>query len=279
MQTERRRADVVEVQGRKIPSLGLGTWQLQGDECVEAVRDALEIGYRHIDTAQAYENEAEVGRGIRESGVPRDEVFLTSKVWWENLDRPECLATARQSNERLGGEWIDLMLIHWPNEELPLDEPLVALEHLQAEGIIRHYGVSNFTPSLLQRALDRAPILCNQVEYHPFLAQDELLEMAREHDLMLTAYSPVAQGKVTEDETLREIGRQHGKTPAQVALRWLLQQDNVAAIPRSSSAEHRRENFDVFDFELEDEEMECIAALDEGLRLIDPSFAPDWEAA
>lgn len=269
----------VEVQGERVPSLGFGTWQLHGDECASAVADALRIGYRLVDTAQQYGNEAAVGAGIRASGVDRDEVWVATKVWWENLSYEECLESAEASLARLGLVRIDLLLIHWPNEALSMDEPLSAMKKLRDAGTIRHIGVSNFPPSLLQKALDRARLLTNQVEYHPFLAQDRLLEMAEENDLMLTAYSPLAQARVLADSTLQEIGRAHGKTPVQVALRWLLQQPRVAAIPKASSAEHRRENLKVFDFELSRHEMERISGLDRGVRLVDPEFAPEWESS
>lgn len=269
----------VEVQGERVPALGFGTWQLRGDECTEAVADALQLGYRHVDTAQRYGNETAVGAGIRASGVDRDKVWVTTKVWWESLSYEECLESAKASLARLGLARLDLLLIHWPNEALAMDEPLSAMKKLKDGGTIRHIGVSNFTPSLLQKALDRARILTNQVEYHPFLGQDRLLEMAEENDLMLTAYSPLAQTRVLQDPTLREIGKAHGKSPAQVTLRWLLQQPRVAAIPRASSAEHRRENLNVFDFELNSHEMDRISGLDRGVRLVDPEFAPEWEAS
>ena len=267
----------VSLAGEDVPALGFGTWQVQGRECRDAVADALELGYRHIDTAEAYENEEAVGRGLRESRVDRDDVFITTKVWWKELAHDECISATEDSLRRLGLSRIDLLLIHWPDESVPLDEPLGAMQQLREDGKIRHMGVSNFTPSLLEEALEKAPVVCNQVEYHPFLAQNELVGMAQEHGLMLTAYSPLARAEVTDSDTLRDIGSAHGKTPAQVALRWLLQQKQVAAIPRAKSADHRRENFEVFDFELSGEEMGRIAALDEGLRLVDPDFAPDWE--
>jgi 2,5-diketo-D-gluconate reductase B len=267
----------VEVGDERIPALGLGTWEVEGEACVEAVADALDRGYRHIDTAEAYGNEEEVGRGIRRSGVDRDEIFVTTKVWWRDLSHEDCLRAAGESLRRLGLERLDLLLIHWPDPDVPVERPLEAMQTLREEGKLRHLGVSNFTPSLLEEALEHAPVVCNQVEYHPFLAQDSLLALAREHGLLLTAYSPLARGRVMEDGTLREIGAEHGKTPAQVTLRWLVQQDRLAAIPRARSADHRRENLEIFDFELSDEEMARIAALDEGLRLIDPDFAPEWE--
>jgi 2,5-diketo-D-gluconate reductase B len=267
-----------EIQGTEVPALGLGTWMLEGRECREAVRDALEIGYRHLDTAQAYGNEEEVGRGLADSGVPRDEVWLTTKLWLENLDHDKAIESARGSLRRLGTDYVDLLLIHWPpTSDLPIAEPLRAMRRLQGDGLVRHIGVSNFPPSLLDQALDEAEIFCEQVEYHPFLAQDPLLQACEEWDLLLTAYSPLARGEVLEDETLREIGRRHGKGPAQVTLRWLLQQEQVAAVPKAASAEHRRSNFEVFDFELSLDEMEAIHGLARGERIVDPEFAPRWE--
>jgi len=269
----------VEIQGTKVPALGFGTWQLHGDACVQAVADALRLGYRHVDTAEAYDNEADVGEGVRRSGLPREDVWITTKVWWDDLGRNECLAQVTASLERLKTPYVDLALIHWPNEDLPMEEPLQALRELKADGKVRHMGVSNFTPSLLEKAVDMAPVLCNQVEYHPYLAQTEVLDVAEKHDLMVTAYCPLARGRVADDTLLTEIGREHGRTGAQVALRWLVQQPRVAAIPRASSPEHRRENLEALDFELSGSEMERIASLDEGTRIIDPAFAPEWEGA
>jgi 2,5-diketo-D-gluconate reductase B len=269
--------EFLELNSDLVPKLGFGTWQITGPECVDAVRDALEIGYRHLDTAQMYGNEEQVGEAIAASGVDRDEIFLTTKVWWENLEHDRFLQSTDESLSRLGTDYVDLLLIHWPNEELPLDEPLAAMRRLQIDGRARHLGVSNFTPELLKMAAARVPIECNQVEYHPFLAQDELLAEVRERGMMLTAYSPLARGAVAEDPVLAEIAEVHRKTPSQIALRWLLQQERVAAIPKAATAEHRRDNFEVFDIRLSDDEMQRISSLDRGQRLVDPDFAPDWE--
>lgn len=268
-----------EIQGVAVPALGLGTWELRAEECVEAVVDALEIGYRHLDTAQAYENEEAVGRGLARSGVPREEVWLTTKVWMGDLGFDDVIRTTELSLRRLDVDYVDLLLIHWPNEDVSLSETLSAMRRLQEDGAVRHLGVSNFPPDLLDDALDEAEILCNQVEYHPFLAQDHVLEICHEWDLLLTAYSPIARGRVTEDETLQAIAQAHGKTPAQVSLRWLLQQAQVATIPKAASPEHRRANFDVFDFRLSSDEMDRIHGLARGERILDPEFAPDWEPA
>lgn len=266
-----------EIQGIRVPVLGLGTWQLEGKTCERAVKEALDLGYRHVDTAQLYGNEAEVGRALRASGVPREEIFLTTKIWMESLDRASVLRTGGESLRRLDTDYVDLLLIHWPSRTVPLEETLEAFRQLREQGRAKAIGVSNFPPSLLRRALEIAPVFCNQVELHPYLGQAALLDMARGHDLLLTAYSPLARGEVEQDRTLREIGRRHGKTPSQVTLRWLVQQDHVAAIPKASSAGHLRANLDIFDFVLSEEEMRRISELDRGRRLINPPIAPDWE--
>ncbi len=266
----------LEIQGSTVPKLGFGTWEILGRDCEEAVADALEIGYRHIDTAQAYDNEAEVGKAIAASGISRKELWLTTKLWREEYGRVR--DSAQESLERLQVSCIDLLLLHWPNDDVPLDATLDALAGLREEGLIKHFGVSNFPAGMLRAALGMAPVFTDQVEFHPFLGQDELVELATERDFMVTAYSPLARGKVLEDETLRAIGEAHGKTAGQVALRWLLDKPNVSTIPKASSHERRVENFEVFDFELSDEERAQIDALPKDERVIDPGFAPDWNA-
>lgn len=267
----------LEIQGDRVPALGFGTWQLEGHACVEGVEDALAIGYRHIDTAQGYDNEEQVGDGIRRNGISRDDIFLVTKVRPSNFRHDDAQTSTRASLQKLGTDYVDLLLLHWPNEDVPLEETLGALAELQQEGAVRHIGVSNFPPSLAARANDITRIFANQVEYHPFLSQPKLRRQAVELDYMLTAYSPLGQGRVMEDETLAEIGRAHDKSAPQVALRWLLQQDHVSAIPKAASEEHRRSNFDIFDFELSEDEMRRIDELDEGRRIIDPEDGPDWE--
>jgi 2,5-diketo-D-gluconate reductase B len=262
----------------RVPALGFGTWQLKGTEARTAVEHALDLGYRHLDTAQVYENEAEVGTGLKASGVDRGDVWLTTKVSPEKLQRRDVIESVEASLRRLGTDYVDLLLIHWPDPEVPIAETLGALQDLRDEGKTRYLGVSNFTPPLVREALEIEPgLITNQVEYHPYLSQEPLLKLLRERGMFLTAYSPIAQGEVMEDEVIQEIAEVHGKTPAQVVLRWHLQQDRVATIPRASSAEHREANFAVFDFELSDEEMERVHGLDRGERLVDPDFAPDWE--
>ena len=249
------------IEGEKVPSLGLGTWRLSGEECTRVVERALALGYRHIDTAQMYANEGEVGRGIRNSGVDREEIFLVTKVRTSSFSHDNVLRSTRESLKKLKTEYVDLLLMHWPNPSVPLEETLGAMRELQEEGSVKHVGASNFPPPMVEEAIEYATVFCNQVEYHPYRMQDELLEQAREMDYLLTAYSPVAKGRVLNDATLQEIGEAHGKTPAQVALRWLIQQEKVVAIPKAASEVHLRSNFEVFDFELSNEEMEQVFAL------------------
>jgi 2,5-diketo-D-gluconate reductase B len=249
------------IKGEKVPLLGLGTWRLSGQECVRAVEHALALGYRHIDTAQMYGNEGEVGRGIQNSGVDREDVFLVTKVRTSSFSHENVIRSTRESLKKLRIDRVDLLLMHWPNPSVPLGETLGAMRELQEEGSVKHVGVSNFPPSMVEEAARHATVFCNQVEYHPYTAQDELLDQAKELDYLLTAYSPVARGRVSNDATLQEIGEAHGKTPAQVALRWLIQQEKVAAIPKAASEDHLRSNFDIFDFELSNEEMERVCAL------------------
>jgi 2,5-diketo-D-gluconate reductase B len=268
----------LEIQGTTVPKLGFGTWQIEGPECQEAVEDALAIGYRHVDTARAYGNEEHVGRGLTAAGVPRNEFYLTTKIWREEYAPDDLRRAAEDSLQNLQVNCLDLLLLHWPNPEFPFEETLGALVGLRDEGLILHLGVSNFPAATLREALEVAPIFADQVEFHPFLGQDELVALAAEKDFMVTAYSPLARGKVPEDPTLRAIGEAHGKTAGQVALRWLLDKPQVSTIPKASSHERRVENFEVFDFELTDEEQERIEALPKGERIIDPGFGPDWDA-
>jgi 2,5-diketo-D-gluconate reductase B len=267
---------VVRVQGAVVPALGFGTWQIEGNDAREAVRDALEIGYRQIDTAKAYGNEREVGEGLKESGVPREEIWLTTKVPHDEASPAQVREAAESSLELLGVDYVDLLLLHWPSPDVPLGETIVALDLLRRDGKARHIGVSNFPAGLLSQAREIAPLLCDQVEYHPFLDQKKLLKLAEEHDLLITAYSPLAHGKVPDDAALKEIGEAHGKTAGQVALRWLLDQPNVSPIPKASSHERRVENFEVFDFELSDEERKRIDDLPKDVRTANPPWAPDW---
>ena len=271
-----REATVLDIQGTRIPRLGYGTWMVTGADATEGVRDALEIGYRHIDTARAYENEAEVGAGIAASGVDRGDIWLTTKIWLDEYEPDRLERAAEDSLRKLGTDYVDLLLLHWPNADVPVEHSLQAMRDLQENGRVRHIGVSNFPAEMLARALEIAPLLADQVEYHPFLDQAALLELSRLHDLTLTAYSPLAHGKVVGHPELTAIGEQYGKSAGQVALRWLLDQPNVTTVPKASSHERREENFAVFDFTLSDADRERIAALPKDVRTVNPSWAPDW---
>lgn len=271
-----REDTVLRIQGTEIPRLGFGTWLITGRAATDGVRDALEIGYRHIDTARAYENEAEVGAGTAASGVDRGDFWLTTKIWLDDYEPARLKRAVEDSLRQLRTDYVDLLLLHWPSADVPVEHLLQAMRELQEEGKIRHLGVSNFPAGMLARALEIAPLLADQVEYHPFLAQDALLALARQHDLTLTAYSPLAHGRVVGDPELTAIGEQYGKSAGQVALRWLLDQPNVTTAPKASSHERRQENFEVFDFELSDADRERIAALPKDVRMTDPSWAPDW---
>ena len=269
-------AQTISIQGVELPKLGFGTFRLPGDDCREGVRDALEIGYRHIDTARGYENEREVGQGLADSGVPREEIWLTTKVPPDMASAAGVRESAEDSLRRLDTDYLDLLLLHWPAPDVPIEETIGALAALQDEGKIRRFGVSNFPAGHLRRALDHGSVFADQVEYHPFLAQDALLELGHDRDVLITAYAPLAQGKVTRDAVIREIAEAHDKTPGQVALRWLLDQPHVAAIPKTATHERRAENFGVFDFSLTDDERARIDALPKDQRDFDPPWAPDW---
>lgn len=269
----------VAAHGANIPAIGLGTWELQGPTCARIVEQALRLGYRHVDTAQIYENEREVGEGVRASGVRRADVFVTTKVWSTHFAPNDLLRSAKESLARLRMTEVDLLLLHWPNPQVPLEETLGALAQARQLGLTRHIGVSNFTVALIEEAVAKssAPLVCNQVEYHPFLDQTKVLAACRAHGLAVVAYSPVAKGRFKESEALKRIGARHGKTAAQVCLRWLLQQ-NVVVIPRTSKVERLSENIDVFDFALTDAEMSEIFAMGSRAgRLTNGSFAPQWD--
>jgi 2,5-diketo-D-gluconate reductase B len=270
----------VEAQGARIPALGLGTWQLDGSATRRMVGYALEIGYRHIDTAQMYGNETEVGAATADSGLTRDEVWLTTKIWPDNFRDGALQRAAEQSVRRLRTV-PDLLLLHWPNPSVPLAETMRALNDAKRRGLARHIGISNFTVALIQEALARSeePLIVDQVEYHPYLNQDAVREELRANGMGLIAYSPLAKGKVFNDPTLIRIGQRHGKNPGQVTLRWLIQQGGVAAIPRSSREAHAQANFDIFDFTLSEVEMAEIFALARpGGRQINPAgMAPRWD--
>ena len=264
-----------------IPVLGCGTWELRGELCASIVAEALKIGFRHIDTAQGYDNEAAVGAGIRASGIRRDDVFVTTKVRPQLVSQGALQRSVEESLERLGLDYVDLLLIHWPNPAIAVSESMAALGDARRRGLTRHIGVSNFTIATLDEAVrvSPEPIVTNQIEYHPFLDQDRLLGAIRGHGLAVTAYCPIALGKVVGDPVIGAIAQAHGKTEAQVTLRWLVQQGDVIAIPRTSKVERLRENFDVFDFELTGTEMSRMSGLKRpGSKFINqPGWVPAWD--
>lgn len=269
----------LKIDNQKIPAVGLGTWQMKGKECTKAVEMALNSGYRHIDTAQVYENEEEVGRGIENSKIDRDEIWLTTKVWRDNLNQENLKESVEESLRKLKTDYVDLLLIHWPFPEMDLEEVLNEMAEVVEEGKARNIGVSNFNSSQMEKAVELSdiPILTNQVEYHPFLDQSEVIKKSRELDMMLTAYSPLARGDVMGNDTLKRLADKYDKSEAQVSLRWLIQQKNVSAIPKASSRDHIQQNLEIFDFKLSEKEMEQISNLKENDRKIDPSFAPEWD--
>jgi diketogulonate reductase-like aldo/keto reductase len=269
----------IEANGAKIPAIGLGTWELRGRICARLVEQAIRLGYRHIDTAQVYENEREVGEGLRASRVRRDDVFVTTKIWTTHFAPNDLERSTKESLTKLRLSEVDLLLLHWPNPQVPLSETLGALARVKKLGMARHIGVSNFTVALIDEAVAACPepLACDQVEYHPYLDQTKVKDACGRHGMAVVAYSPVAKGRIRGDETLAGIGQAHGKTAAQVCLRWLVQQE-VAAIPRTSKIERLSENIEIFDFVLSEDEMRRISEMGSAKgRLTDYAFAPKWD--
>jgi 2,5-diketo-D-gluconate reductase B len=261
--------------GVQMPLIGLGTWALRGEEGSAAVKRALEVGYRHIDTAEGYGNEAEVGEGIRRAGLPREELFITTKVGMNHLRQDDVLRACEGSLQRLGLDYVDLYLVHWPNREIPMAETFSALARLHADGRVRHVGVSNFYEFHLREAVlvSPVPIAANQVEYHPYLNQRELLGWCRERGIVVESYSPIAQGRILEDPFLMDLAAKHGRSVAQVCLRWLTQ-IGVPAIPKASSEEHLRANLDLFDWVLDADDLARIEAIPHLLSMVNASVFP-----
>ena len=269
----------VEAGGMRMPAVGLGTWELRDRDCVRLVQDAVKIGYRHFDTAQAYENEAEVGEGLRASGLPRNEAFVTTKIWQTNHAPADFARAFKESLSKLKLDHVDLLLLHWPSKEIPLADTIGALCKVKQEGGARHVGVSNFTVALLDDAvrLSSEPIVCNQIEVHPYLDQSKVIAACRKHGVGVVAFSPIARGDLTEDGVLAAIGRRHGKSAAQVSLRFLVQR-GLGIVPRTSKFERLKENIALFDFELSDTEMLEIAALSgTAHRIVDRPHSPVWD--
>ncbi|MCE5976541.1 aldo/keto reductase [Pseudomonas sp. JR33AA] len=266
--------------GLDLPAIGLGTWPMTGSECTQAVRQALDVGYRHIDTATAYENEAAVGQALRDSDVPREQIHLTTKVWWDRLEPNAMRQSLENSLRALGTEQVDLFHIHWPGKDWDLARSIDALVALRDEGKARHIGVANFPLGLLRQVVETlgAPLSAIQVEYHVLLSQQPLLDFARSHDLLLTAYTPLARGQAAAQPVIQAIARKHGVLPSQVALKWLVDQDGVAAIPKASSRENQLANLAALTVQLDDEDRTAIAGLPKDQRVVSPPFAPDWNS-
>ena len=265
----------------QLPVLGLGTFRLKGQQVIDSIRSALELGYRHIDTAQVYGNEAEVGQAIAESGVPRDELFVTTKIWIENLAAHKLIPSLADSLAKLGMRQVDLTLIHWPSPKdvITVAEYMTALLEAKAQGLTRHIGVSNFTIDHLQQALGvvgAKQIATNQIEIHPYLQNRKLVAFAQQQGIHLTAYMPLAYGKVLDDPAIQRIATAHDASAAQVTLAWLLQQ-GFAVIPSSTKRAHQESNLMASNLRLTEHDLADIAELERNQRLANPDFAPAWD--
>jgi 2,5-diketo-D-gluconate reductase B len=269
----------LDTQGITMPKLGLGTFKLTGDGCVAGVASAIELGYRHIDTAEMYGNEAEVGAGIKASGIARKDLHVTTKVWHENL-APDAIKKAFDTSiKKLGLDMIDLYLVHWPSKGMNLPVIFETLMKLKEEGRIRALGVANFPVKLMKQAVEEigAPVACNQVEYHALLSQAPLLTYLQSKSIPLVAYCPLGQGRLADNDAMKKVAAKHGVSAAQVALKWLLDQDGVAAIPKASRKESQQANLDAWKVTLDDEDRKVIAGLSKTERFVNPGFAPDWD--
>ncbi|QXI45940.1 MULTISPECIES: aldo/keto reductase [Pseudomonas] len=266
--------------GLNLPAIGLGTWPMTGTECTQAVRQALELGYRHIDTASAYANEADVGQALRDSDVPREQIHLTTKVWWDRLAPKAMRQSLEDSLRAIGTEQVDLFHIHWPGKDCDLARSIETLVALRDEGKARSIGVANFPLGLLRQVVETlgAPLSAIQVEYHVLLGQPALLDYARRHDLLLTAYTPLARGQAAAHPVIQAIAGKHGVLPSQVALKWLLDQDGVAVIPKASSRANQLANLAALNVQLDDQDRAAIAGLPKDQRVVSPAFAPDWDS-
>jgi 2,5-diketo-D-gluconate reductase B len=272
--------DNIKTQGINLPQLGLGTFRMQGDVCRAAVESALALGYRHIDTAEMYANEDAIGPAIAESGVARNDLHVTTKVWHENLASDAIRRAFDTSLKKLRLDHVDLYLVHWPSRSMNLPAVFETLMQLKEDGRTRAIGVANFTLPLLKTVVEeiKAPIACNQVEYHVMRDQTKVLDYLRANSIPLVAYCPLAQGRAASDETLTAIARKHNASAAQVALKWLLDQDGVAAIPKASRPESQKANLGALQVQLDDEDRKKIAALPKDQRFVNPAFAPAWDS-
>ena len=269
----------VEAHGARIPQIGLGTMTLKGDICVQAVKSALQVGYRHLDTAWFYGNEKEVGEGLRQSGMKREDVFICTKVRETHLEPDKFRQSLSESLANLQLPWVDLLLIHWNNKDIPFKTSVGALCKAKKDGLAKHVGVANFTTRMLDEAwaVTTEPLVCNQIEMHPFINQDKVVAASKKHGMAVVAYCPIARGKVPGADVLERIGKVHGKSAAQVSLRYLVER-GVCAIPRSSNPEHLKANLDVYDFELSAAEMAELKALNaNNMRVVNPPHAPQWD--
>jgi diketogulonate reductase-like aldo/keto reductase len=271
----------VMANGAAIPALGLGVFRMSGEDVERMVPAALEAGFTHFDTAQVYLNEADLGRAIAKAGVKRDQLFLTTKVWVENYPADKFAASVDESLDKLRTDHVDLLLLHWPSDKVPLAEQIASLNAVKAAGRARHIGVSNLPTRLMAEAiaLSDAPLVTNQVEYHPYLDQSPVLAATRAAGLALTAYYAMADGKVIDDPAIQAIGRRHGKSAAQVVLRWLVQQEGVVALSKTANPKRATENIAIFDFALSDQEMAALHALArrDGRIVSPPGLAPEWD--
>jgi 2,5-diketo-D-gluconate reductase B len=275
---------VVEVNGATIPAIGLGTMTLKEQACIDAVKTALKLGYRHLDTAERYGNEEWVGEGLHqglaETGLKREDVFVTTKVYWDKLAPGDFERSVEESLAKLKLPFVDLLLIHWNNPKVPLSDSIASLCAAKQKGQTKHVGVANFTTTMLDEAakLTTEPLVTNQIEVHPFIDQSKVLAACGKYGISVTAYCPIARGKVPGNETLERIGKAHGKSSSQIALRYLVQQ-GIVPIPRTANPDHLAANLAVFDFHLSEEEMAEIAALKrpDG-RVVNPPHAPKWDS-
>jgi 2,5-diketo-D-gluconate reductase B len=265
--------------GARMPRLGFGTWQIDNADVGACIHKALEIGYRHIDTAVGYNNEAGIGTALAQAGIPRNELFITTKIRRDDVGAADLLRTADESLERLQTDYVDLLLLHWPNNSIPLEESIEAINQVFAAGKTKAIGISNYNVALMQQAIElsKAPIVNNQIEYHALLNQDKVIEFARANNIAITAYSPLARAALRDNPVLIEIGANYGKSASQVALRWLLDQEGVVVIPKASSETNMRANFEIFDFTLSSEERQRIAALANNTRLVNPPWPVEWD--
>ncbi|WP_031337469.1 aldo/keto reductase [Rhodopseudomonas sp. B29] len=270
----------IKTQGIDVPKLGLGTFRLQGKECHAAVLNALGHGYRHIDTAEMYANEDSVGDALEDTDVPRGEIHLTSKVWWQNLAPDAIRRSFDISRRKLKTDYVDLYLIHWPAPDMDLGAALETLMRIKQEGGARAIGVCNFPVALMKQAVEEigAPIACNQVEYHVLLGQKLLLPYLQSHDIPLTAYAPLAQGRLASYPELQQIADKHSATAAQIALAWLLEQTGVMAIPKARSEASQKSNLGALAIKPDQDDRALIAKLPKDQRFVNPAFAPQWDA-